>query len=108
GAPTPETRRAGPRSGGTMKDITAKPDTLRSATAEVFVRMPASAVTLIAERKVSKGDPLEASKLTAMMGAKKTWELLPYCHPIPLTGIDVDSALEADGVRIRVTVRCVA
>ncbi len=91
-----------------MKDITAKPDTLRSATAEVFVRMPPSAVTLIAEGGVSKGDPLEAAKLTAMMGAKRTWELLPYCHPIPLTGIDVDSALEADGVRIRVTVRCVA
>ncbi len=88
-----------------MRDITAKPPTLRESTAEARVVMPPSGIARIREGLVDKGDPLEASRLTALMGVKRTWDLLPYCHPIAVTGIDVTIDVNDDAVVIRVTAR---
>lgn len=91
-----------------MKDITHKPETLRSARATATIRMPAFCVELLRERKAEKGDALEISKSAGYLAAKKTWELLPLCHPLPLQNIDIDYVLETEAVKIEVEVSLVA
>ncbi len=91
-----------------MKDITHKPDTLRSARATATIRMPAFCVELLRERKAEKGDALEIAKSAGYLAAKKTWELLPLCHPLPLQNIDIDYELQDEAVRIEVEVSLVA
>ncbi len=91
-----------------MKDITHKPDTLRSARATATIKMPAFCVELLRERKAEKGDALEIAKSAGYLAAKKTWELLPLCHPLPLQNIDIDYELGEESVRIEVEVSLVA
>lgn len=91
-----------------MKDITHKPDTLRSARATATIHMPAFCVELLRERKAEKGDALEIAKSAGYLAAKKTWELLPLCHPLPLQNIDIEYELADDSVRIEVEVSLVA
>lgn len=90
-----------------MKDITHKPETLRSARATATVRMPAFCVELLRERKAEKGDALEIARSAGYLGAKKTWELLPLCHPLPLQNIDINYELQDEAVRIEVEVSLV-
>jgi len=90
-----------------MVDVGDKPDTERSATAEGVLRMRAETLALILAGEVTKGDVLTVAKVAAIQAAKRTWELIPMCHPIPLVGVDV--ALEPDrdlpGVRVRAALR---
>ncbi len=91
-----------------MKDITRKPETLRSAKAAAMVRMPAVCVTLLRERKAEKGDALEVARTAGILAAKRTWELLPFCHPLPLQNIRLDYQLAESEVRIECEVQVIA
>lgn len=91
-----------------MKDITGKPETLREARAEAFLEIGADGMERIRQGTVEKGDVLEASRLTAVQGVKRTPEVLPWCHPLPIGAVDAEVAVEEDGLRVSVAVRSVA
>jgi len=89
-----------------MVDTTAKPETLREARASGLVRMAASTAALIRNRSMAKGDVLEVARLAGIMAAKRTGELIPLCHPLPITSAAVDFAFDGDTLlRITATVR---
>jgi cyclic pyranopterin monophosphate synthase len=91
-----------------MVDTTAKPDTAREARASAVVRMQPATLALIRDRKVAKGDVFEVARLAGIMAAKRTSDLIPLCHPLPITGVTVDLAPEGDdAVRITATVKVV-
>lgn len=78
-----------------MVDVTGRPETLREAVAKARVRMNAQTVRLIETNQVSKGSVLEVAKIAAIMAAKQTPQIIPLCHPLPMTHIDVQFALNA-------------
>ena len=86
-----------------MVDVGDKPVTTRTAVASGFVRMAADTVEAIRERRTPKGDPLEVARLAGIMAAKRTSELIPLCHTLPLNHADVQLDLRADGVAIIAT-----
>ena len=89
-----------------MVDVTAKPETLREARASGQVRMAPATAVLIRDRSLSKGDVLETARLAGIMAAKRTGDLIPLCHPLPITGAVLDFALDADDLlHIEATVR---
>src|SRR5215467_12605949 len=91
-----------------MVDTSAKAETLREATASGLVRMERATLTLIKDRGMAKGDVFEVARLAAIMAAKRTGELIPLCHPLPLTGVSVDFTWPSDSVlRFEATVRTV-
>ncbi|MBM4780210.1 MAG: cyclic pyranopterin monophosphate synthase MoaC, partial [Archangiaceae bacterium] len=77
------------------------------AVAKGRVRMSSAALTAIRDRTVEKGDVLAAARVAAIMGAKRTPELVPLCHPIGLSGVEVDLSAGSVGVDIKVTVKTV-
>ncbi len=81
-----------------MVDTSEKAKTLRHAVASGRVLMAPETVAAIRERRTTKGDPLEAARIAGIMAAKRTAELIPLCHPLPLTHIDVEATLENEGV----------
>ena len=86
-----------------MVDVGAKDVTAREAVATGFVRMRPETVAAVRERRTPKGDPLETARLAGVMGAKATASLVPLCHQLPLTHVDVRAELEDDGVRLEAT-----
>jgi cyclic pyranopterin phosphate synthase len=89
-----------------MVDTSAKPETLREARASGLVRMEPATLALIRNRAAAKGDVLEVARLAGIMAAKRTGELIPLCHPLPLTSVRVDFAFESDALlRLEATVR---
>jgi cyclic pyranopterin monophosphate synthase len=89
-----------------MVDTSAKPETLRVAKASALVRMAPATAALIRDRALAKGDVLEVARLAGIMAAKRTGELIPLCHPLPITSASVDFAFVADDLlRIESTVR---
>ena len=88
-----------------MVDVSAKSATVREATAGAFVAMTPATVEIVRNGGLEKGDALGAARLAGIMAAKKTWDLIPLCHPLALTGIKVDLALEEGGVRITSNVK---
>jgi len=97
-----------------MVDVSAKPVTVREATAEATVRLGSAAATAVREGSAKKGDVLGTARLAGIMAAKRTWELIPLCHPLPITAVTVElkavelkaGELEAgDAVDIIATVR---
>ncbi|RPJ48202.1 MAG: cyclic pyranopterin monophosphate synthase MoaC [Chloroflexi bacterium] len=92
-----------------MVDVGAKPDTERMAIAGGEVLLKPETVDLIRQGLMKKGDVLSVAKIAGIMGAKKTSELIPLCHPIALTQVEVDLRLSADlpGVVITATARTV-
>jgi cyclic pyranopterin phosphate synthase len=90
-----------------MVDVSGKPVTDRVAVAEGVVRMTPATLALIAEGRAAKGDVLGVARLAGIMAAKRTAELIPLCHPLPITKVTLD--LVADpalpGVRITATVK---
>jgi cyclic pyranopterin phosphate synthase len=94
------------RGASRMVDTSAKPETLREARASAIVRLEPATVTLIRDRALAKGDVLEVARLAGIMAAKRTGELIPLCHPLPITAVTIDFAFpSADAVRIEATVR---
>jgi cyclic pyranopterin phosphate synthase len=92
-----------------MVNVGAKPDTQRLAIAAGEVRLKPETVALIRQGLMKKGDVLSVAKIAGIMGAKKTSELIPLCHPIPLTQVEVDLRLDDDlsGVIITAAARTV-
>jgi cyclic pyranopterin phosphate synthase len=84
-----------------MVDTGAKLVTARRAVASARVLMDAETITALREHRTPKGDPLEAARLAGIMAAKRTADLIPLCHPLPLTHIDVQATIEDDGVSLR-------
>ncbi len=73
-----------------MVNVADKAETVREAVAEGEVRMNATAVRAIRRRAVAKGDPLQTARIAGILAAKRTADLIPLCHPLPLTSIDVE------------------
>jgi len=92
-----------------MVDVGHKPDTERSAIARGEVRMRPETLALIQAGAMKKGDVLTVAQLAGVMGAKRTSELIPLCHPLPLTHIDVVITPDTDlpGVQILASTRTV-
>ncbi len=90
-----------------MVDITDKPTVHRTATATGLIRLKESTVEAIRAGQVKKGDVLTVARLSAIMAVKDTPRLIPLCHPIPITGLDVDFEIEPGAVRATVTVTSV-
>jgi cyclic pyranopterin monophosphate synthase len=88
-----------------MVDVGDKPVTSRTATASGFVRMATATVQAIREHRTPKGDPLEVARLAGIMAAKRTAELIPLCHPLPLSHADVQLEVSDDGIKITATAR---
>jgi len=84
-----------------MVDVSAKQTTKRSATASAFVEL--SAAVLAALPANPKGNPLEVARIAGIQAAKRTSELIPMCHPLPLSHVEVDVKIVTDGVRIKAT-----
>jgi len=94
------------RGASRMVDTSEKPETLRQARGSGLVRMAPATLALIRDRKLAKGDVLEVARLAGIMAAKRTGELIPLCHPLPITSATVDFAFEGDStLRIEATVR---
>ena len=83
-----------------MVDVSGKAETEREAVAEGAVRMNAAARQAIRQRAVKKGDPLSAERLAGIMAAKRTADLIPLCHQVPLTTVEVDLEPRATGYAI--------
>lgn len=85
-----------------MVDITSKPLVYRRATATGSIRLKESTLQAMRRGETKKGDPLATARLAAILAVKETPRLIPLCHPIPITGLEVDFELEE--VRIKATV----
>ena len=92
-----------------MVDTSGKAESLRAARASGRVRVAPATLALIRDRAVAKGDVLEVARLAGIMAAKRTGELIPLCHPLPLTGIQIDFSFPApDLLHIEATVKVFA
>lgn len=89
-----------------MVDVSAKGPSTREAEATALVRISPGVLRELARNP--KGDPLETARIAGIMAAKRTSELIPMCHPLPLTGIEVDAEVVKTGVRIAARVRTTA
>jgi cyclic pyranopterin phosphate synthase len=89
-----------------MVDVSAKSETERVAMAEGRVRMKAATLALIRSGNAKKGDVLGVARIAGIMAAKRTHELIPLCHPLPISAVELDLVLDDDlpGVRVEATV----
>ncbi|MGH9863232.1 MAG: cyclic pyranopterin monophosphate synthase MoaC [Candidatus Acidiferrales bacterium] len=88
-----------------MVDVSAKPATVRQARAHAFVKMKPAVVRAVRGLKTPKGNPLEIARIAGIAAAKRTAELIPLCHPLTLTHIEVAAELCQNGVRVTSSVR---
>jgi len=88
-----------------MVDVTAKPPSVRRAVAAGRLRTTGEVIELLRRDGLPKGDALAVARIAGIMGAKRTPDLIPLCHPIALHGVVVDLALTADSIEITATVR---
>ena len=89
-----------------MVDVTEKPPTVRTAQAEGRVRMSAETAGRIRSGGIAKGDVLAVAQVAGILAAKRTHELIPMCHPLRLTAVDIAFTLEEEAVHIRSKVKC--
>jgi cyclic pyranopterin monophosphate synthase len=87
-----------------MVDTSSKAITSRRAVASAFVSMSAGTVTALKTHQTPKGDPLQAARLAGIMAAKRTSDLIPLCHPLPLTHVEVEASLNESGVSLSAAV----
>ncbi len=87
-----------------MVDTSSKSITTRNAVASARVLMSVETVNAVREHRTPKGDPLESARLAGIMAAKRTSDLIPLCHPLPLTHVDVQARIEDDGVHLESSV----
>jgi cyclic pyranopterin phosphate synthase len=90
-----------------MVDVTAKPVTDRTATARAAIIMQPATLAMVAEGTAAKGDVLGVARLAGIMAAKRTADLIPLCHPLPLSAVTVDLTIDpaTSAVQIEATVR---
>jgi cyclic pyranopterin phosphate synthase len=91
-----------------MVDVGGKPVTEREAVARGSIAMSREALRIVRSGKVKKGDPLQAARVAGIMAAKQTSALIPLCHPLPLTSVNVDLLPTARGYDIEARVRTTA
>ncbi|MCU0839126.1 MAG: cyclic pyranopterin monophosphate synthase MoaC [Rhodospirillales bacterium] len=89
-----------------MVDVSAKPVSERTAVAAVRVVMAAETLAAVASGRVGKGDVLGVARLAGIMAAKRTADLIPLCHPLPLTAVDVDLTCDSQRSAVDITARC--
>ncbi len=89
-----------------MVDVSSKAEILREATAAGTIKLKPETVTLIRQGKIAKGDPLYTAKIAGILAAKKTSELVPLCHPLPLTNVEIEAKiLDKSTVKVTSTVK---
>jgi cyclic pyranopterin monophosphate synthase len=88
-----------------MFDVGDKSETLRIATARAIVKVSPETMRSIKEGKSPKGNIVDAARISATMGAKRTWDLLPYCHPIPIDHIKVDVSIKTESIEVEVQLK---
>jgi cyclic pyranopterin phosphate synthase len=88
-----------------MVDVTAKSETVREARAEALVEMSASTVSLLRKNGLPKGNAIEVARIAGIQAGKRTSELIPLCHPLSLTHLDVTIDVTPPGARIRAVAR---
>jgi cyclic pyranopterin phosphate synthase len=94
------------RGASRMVDTSEKPETLREARASGLIRLAPATGKLIRDRALAKGDVLEVARLAGIMAAKRTGELIPLCHPLPITAVSIDFAFPSENtIQIEATVR---
>ncbi|SDD11195.1 cyclic pyranopterin monophosphate synthase subunit MoaC [Sphingomonas sp. YR710] len=87
-----------------MVDVSAKAETKRTAVAEGRILIAADALSAIREGSVKKGDVLAVARVAGIMAAKKTADLIPLCHPLPISGVTLDLDIEEGGIRATASV----
>lgn len=95
----------GPDGSARMVDVSAKPSTAREAVARGRIRMSRATVRLVASGRNKKGDPLQTARLAGIMAAKRTADLIPLCHPLQLSFVDVVLTARRDGFEVEARVR---
>jgi cyclic pyranopterin phosphate synthase len=85
-----------------MVDVSGKAEIFREATAKGTIRLKPETVNLIREGKIAKGDPLYTAKVAGVLAAKKTSSLIPLCHPLPLTNVEIEAKI-TDKTTVEVT-----
>ena len=89
-----------------MVDVSGKAEIFREATAKGTIKLKPETVNLIKERKTAKGDPLYTAKIAGVLAAKKTSDLIPLCHPLPLTSVEVEAKILGEStVEVSATVK---
>jgi len=92
-----------------MVDVSGKAEIFREATAKGTIKLKGETVNRIREEKIAKGDPLYSAKIAGILAAKKTSELIPLCHPLPLTSVEVEAkVLDKSTVEVSATVKAKA
>lgn len=89
-----------------MVDVGSKPQQLRTARAEGFISLSGEALRLVKENQVKKGDVLTVAQIAGIQGGKKTSELIPLCHPLPISKMDVRTEIRENGIRVESLARC--
>ncbi len=90
-----------------MIDVTDKPPTLREGVARSLLKVSPSTLDLIREGKTPKGDPLEVARVAAIQAVKNTSQIIPYCHPLPVTHVAVEFELGEGSIEITVGVKAI-
>lgn len=90
-----------------MVDVGEKPDLVRTAEASGKIKLSTEAIDLIIENKNKKGDVLTTAQIAGIMGGKKTSELIPLCHPLNITKLDVTTELTEEGVFVKSFAKCI-
>ena len=91
-----------------MADITSKPEVLRQAVASGKIQLKPSTITKIRNGRIAKGDPIAAAEVAAVLAAKNTPQVLPFCHPIPITNVLTEAEISRSSITVRSTVRTTA
>ena len=89
-----------------MVDVTEKTETSRRAVAESFIRLSRPTLSLLSSGKLPKGNALETARLAGVLAAKRTPDLIPLCHPLLLTHVDVEAEVRGNGVHFKATATC--
>lgn len=93
------------RGAANMVDVSAKTDTIREAVAEGRIEMSSDALEAVREGSASKGDVLAVARVAGIMAAKRTSDLIPLCHPLPITRVSVEFSFEEGGIRVTSSAR---
>lgn len=89
-----------------MVDVSEKPEQIRSARAQGKITLSPETIRLIRENQVKKGDVMTVAGIAGIQGGKKTSDLIPLCHPLQITKLDVSTKLEETGITVTGTARC--
>jgi cyclic pyranopterin monophosphate synthase len=89
-----------------MVDVGAKPDQVRTARAEGKIKLNSDTIKLIRDNEIKKGDVLTVAEIAGIQGGKKTSELIPLCHPLQITKLEVNATLTSEGVVVSSLAKC--